>query len=187
MSRWRTIMKTKCAEGSKIPKCEVWRGMVRSRSVSYFDVYFNYQLISMDRIVILPNGKPSVSTRVSISWPPALPAEDSSVLVLSSCPYKSKSDSSALPFLLYLDLRLSLPLSLSSKITWAFAGIRHTLQLDPHPRFRWDHIIDSRNGMEGSDTVDEGETVVSHNHEVETGIGWNPETNRVERYEELWR
>lgn len=41
--------------------------------------------------------------------------------------------------------------------------------------------------MEGSDTVDEGETVVSHNHEVETGIGWNPETNRVERYEELWR
>jgi hypothetical protein len=141
----------------------------------------------MDRIVILPNGKPSISTRVSISWPPAPPAEDSSVLVLSSCPYKSKSDSIAPPFLLYLDLRLSLPLSPSSKITWAFAGIRHTLQLNPHPRFRWDHIIDSRNGMEGSDTVDEGETVVSHNHEVETGIGWNPETNRVERYEELWR
>jgi hypothetical protein len=136
---------------------------------------------------VLSNGKPSASTRVSISWLPAPPAEDSSVLVLSSCPYKSKS---GLPFLLYIDLRLSLPLSPSSRITWAFAGVRHTLHTEPHPKFRWDHFIDSRKGLEGSDTVDEGETVVSRGPtqvEVETGLGWNPENHRLERYEELWR
>lgn len=148
----------------------------------------------MDRTINLPNGGPSVSTRVSISWPPALATEDSSVLVLSSSPYyKSTSDPNALPFLLYLDLRLSLPLSPSSQITWAFAGIRHTLQVDPHPKFRWDHFIDSRKGKEGSDTVDEGETIVSrdatsgHNIEIETGVGWNPDAGRLQRYEEVWR
>lgn len=147
---------------------------------------------TMDRTAILPGGKPSTSTRVSLSWPPAPPAEDLSVLVLSSRPYKSTSDLNALPFVLYLDLRLSLPLSLSSQITWAFAGIRHTLQVDPHPRFRWDHFIDSRKGNEGSDVVDEGEMIASldattgQDIETETGVGWNPEAGRVQRYEEVW-
>lgn len=136
-------------------------------------------------------GKPSVSARVSISWPPAPPIEDSSVLVLSSSPYRYTSPT-ALPFLLYLDLRLSLPLSPSSQITWGFAGIRHTLQVDPHPKFRWDHFIDSRKGREGRDTVDEGETIVlrdaitGENVEVEAGVGWNPDAGRVQRYEEVW-
>jgi hypothetical protein len=65
--------------------------------------------------------------------------------------------------------------------------------MEPHPKYRWDHVIDSRKGKEGYDTVDEGETVVSKDPvtgkevEFETGVGWNPATRRVERYEEVWR
>jgi hypothetical protein len=147
----------------------------------------------MDAAIASHNGKPPVSTRVSISWPPAPPTEDSSVLVLSSCPYVITSDSSALPFLLYLDLRLSLPVSPLSTITWGFAGIRHTLRKDPHPKFRWDHFIDSRRGLEGDDTVDEAETIISRDaasgidYEIETGIGWNQVSGLAQRYEEVWR
>jgi Protein HRI1 len=147
----------------------------------------------METTTVIPCGKPSASARVSISWPPAPPIEDSSVLVLSSCPYKYTPDPNALHFLLYLDLRLSLPLSPSSQITWGFGGIRHTLQVNPHSKFRWDHIVDSRKGKEGCDTVDEGETIVSRDAitgedvEVETGIGWNPDAGRVQRYKEVWR
>lgn len=145
----------------------------------------------MNQTVVLPNAKPSVSTRVSISWPPAPPYEDSSVLVLNSCSYESAAK--GLPFLLYLDLRLSLPVSSSSKITWAFAGLRHTLRTGHHPKFRWDHFIDSRRGMESNDAVDEGEAVISNDPatgneiEVETGVGWNPESGRLQKYEEVWR
>jgi len=65
--------------------------------------------------------------------------------------------------------------------------------VDSHPKFRWDHFIDSRKGKEGSDTVDEGETIVSidatsgHNIEIETGVGWNLDAGRAQRYEEVWR
>jgi len=46
--------------------------------------------------------------------------------------------------------------------------------------------------MEGSDAVDEGETVISNDPatgeeiDIETGVGWNPETGRVQKYEEVW-
>jgi len=46
--------------------------------------------------------------------------------------------------------------------------------------------------MKGSDTVDEGETIVSRDAatgkdiEIETGVGWNPYAGRAERYEEVW-
>jgi hypothetical protein len=47
--------------------------------------------------------------------------------------------------------------------------------------------------MEGSATVDEGETIVSRDPdtgqeiEVETGFGWNPQTSQIQKYEEVWR
>lgn len=47
--------------------------------------------------------------------------------------------------------------------------------------------------MEGWDTVDEGETIMMADGttdseiEVETGLGWNPQTGRVEKYNEVWR
>lgn len=47
--------------------------------------------------------------------------------------------------------------------------------------------------MNGCDTIDEGETVTRNDPitgsevEIETGLGWNPETGRVERYNEIWR
>lgn len=136
-------------------------------------------------------GKPSVSTRVNISWPPEPPAEDSSVLVLSSRSFKDLYYDGQ-PSLLYLDLRLSLPWDINSTINWAFSGIRHTLQSDPHPKYRWEHFIDSRRGLEGSDTVDEGETITSKDlvtgkaTEIEAGFGWNNVTRQVARYEEVW-
>lgn len=138
-------------------------------------------------------ARPSISTRVNIAWPPSPPSEDSSVLVLSSRPYISKSDPYAHPCVLYLDLRLSLPLQReNTELKWGFAGLRHTLQLEPNPRFRWDHKIDSREGLVGGDVVDEGETVLRKDPvsgdeiEVETGLGWNEETGSVQKYEEVW-
>jgi len=64
--------------------------------------------------------------------------------------------------------------------------------MEPHPKYRWEHTIDSRKGLEGCDTVDEGETVMMRDYttgseiEVETGVGWNPQAGRVERYNEVW-
>jgi hypothetical protein len=46
--------------------------------------------------------------------------------------------------------------------------------------------------MEGSDTIDEGKTIVSKDTatgkviEIETGVGWNPDAGLIERYEEVW-
>ena len=148
--------------------------------------------MSSEYLTLKHRARPSVSTRVNIAWPPAPPSEDSSVLVLSSSPYISKLDPHALPCVLYLDLRLSLPLSETSELKWAFAGLRHTLQCEPNPKFRWDHFIDSRRGLPGNDIVDEGETILSKDPitgdeiEVEIGMGWNPDTGRVEKYEEMW-
>lgn len=149
---------------------------------------------------VQPNGQPSISHRLNISWlpiestdskfPPA--TEDSAVVVLSSRPYipkSSESDPEALAVLMYVDLRLSLPLSPSSTIKWAFAGIRHTLRTGPHPRYRWDHFVDSH----PSAVEDVGETVLMRDQEtglekeVEAGVGVNPETGREERYFEAWR
>ncbi|KDQ05817.1 hypothetical protein BOTBODRAFT_39944 [Botryobasidium botryosum FD-172 SS1] len=138
------------------------------------------------------NCKPSISSRVSIAWPPASAYEDSSVLVLSSPPSTSPPST-----LLYVDVRLSLPLSRSSKILWAFAGLRHTLQTESGKKHRWDHVVDSRRaaGLAGADTLDEGVTVRRMEVdadggevevEVEVGEGWNPDTATVQRYEEIW-
>lgn len=148
---------------------------------------------------------PSLSHRTSIAWqslddpiterPPG--NEDSAVLVLSSRSYlpsrhqntfspdteENNGRNSSLPVLMYIDLRLSLPLLPTSSVSWAFAGLRHTLRLEP-PKYRWDHPIDSRkSGCVG----DIGEILVLDGKEVEVGEGFNPDSGVVERYFETWR
>ncbi|KAF9221709.1 hypothetical protein BS17DRAFT_238866 [Gyrodon lividus] len=127
-------------------------------------------------------GEPFISIRESIAWPPSTPAfEDSDVLVLSSRPTSPGVGST----LLYLDLRLSLPLSKTSTINWGLAGLRHTLSIAPDPvRHRWDHAtIDSRD----DGYMDEGKIIRRDGREIETGIGFNPTTGQKEAYEEIWR
>ncbi|KAG9310979.1 hypothetical protein JVU11DRAFT_8857 [Chiua virens] len=110
------------------------------------------------------HGEPCISTRQSIAWLPLPPFEDSDVLVLSS---RSTTPPGVGASLFYLDLRLSLPLSQTSKINWGFAGLRHTLSTSPL-RFKWDHSrIDSRD----DGVVDEGEVIQRDGLEIETGIG----------------
>ncbi|KAH7927216.1 hypothetical protein BV22DRAFT_1118417 [Leucogyrophana mollusca] len=130
-------------------------------------------------------GNPSISTRESIAWLPDPPFEDSSVVVLSS---RSTSTPSALPSLLYLDLRLSLPLSTDSTVTWGFAGLRQTLQLEPLPRHRWYHIIDTTcDGMSDEGQVElVKDPKTGEDIEVETGIGRNPSTGAMQEYQEIW-
>jgi hypothetical protein len=126
-------------------------------------------------------GEPFISTRESIAWIPSTPAfEDSDVLVLSS---RSTSPGEVGATLLYLDLRLSLPLGRTSTINWGFAGLRHTISTSP-VRHRWDHsTIDSRD----DGVADEGEVNQRDGIEIETGIGLNPATGQKEAYEEIWR
>jgi len=131
-------------------------------------------------------GEPFVSIRESIAWISSTPAfEDSDVLVLSSR-LTSPGIRKVGATLLYLDLRLSLPLGRTSKINWGFAGLRHTLSTSP-ARHRWDHsTIDSRDdGL--ADVGDVGEVVHRDGLEIETGIGLNPATGQNEAYEEIWR
>lgn len=126
-------------------------------------------------------GEPFVSTRESIAWIPSTPPfEDSDVLVLSS---RSTSQGGVGATLIYLDLRLSLPLGRTSNINWGFSGLRHTLSTSPL-RMRWDHsAIDSRDDV----LFDEGEMIYRDGIEIETGIGLNPATGQKEVYEEIWR
>ena len=127
------------------------------------------------------HGEPFISTRESIAWIPSTPAfEDSDVLVLSS---RSTSPGGVGATLLYLDLRLSLPLDRGSTLNWGLAGLRHTLSTSP-ARHRWDHsTIDSRD----DGAADEGEVVQRDGIEIETGIMLNPPTGQKEAYEEIWR
>ncbi|KIJ60926.1 hypothetical protein HYDPIDRAFT_169957 [Hydnomerulius pinastri MD-312] len=126
-------------------------------------------------------GEPFISVRETIAWLPGAPFEDSDVLVLSS-----RSTSPGVGgTLLYLDLRLSLPLSRASITSWGLAGLRHTLSVAPDPvRHRWDHAtVDSR----GDPNPDEGEVVHRDGRDIETGVGVNPATGNKEPYEEIWR
>lgn len=138
------------------------------------------------------HGAPTIQTRVSIARPPSPPKEDSDVLVLSS--RSTLPDSSSIgSAVLYLDLRLLLPVTKTSSISWAFAGLRYTVPLlEEQPeavRYRWEHTIDSHGRGEPPDegtmvkrTEEDGEEV-----EVETGEGLNPDTGKMGPYEEVWR
>lgn len=139
------------------------------------------------------HGVPSVSKRVSIAWPPFPAFEDSDVLVLSS---RSTLPDSLLigNTVLYLDLRFTLPPP-TSKITWAFAGLRHTIPLTEKDRddsavvrYRWEHTIDSHGSGE---PPDEGTIVIKigkdgSETEVENGMGLAPKTGKLGPYEEIW-
>jgi hypothetical protein len=147
----------------------------------------------MTSIPIFSTTKPSISTRKSISWAQSPPTEDSSVLVLTSRLYKDTNDTESHECAVYLDLGLSLPLDTSSKLNWGLAGVRRTLETKADGgRVRWEHIIDSRAGKEGSDVADEGEVKIlmdktsGERVEVETGVGWNEKTKQREGYEEVW-
>ncbi|KIJ60924.1 hypothetical protein HYDPIDRAFT_116612 [Hydnomerulius pinastri MD-312] len=137
-------------------------------------------------------GAPTVQTRLSIARPPSPPTEDSDVLVLSS--RSTLHDSSTVgSSVLYLDLRLFLPVTKSASINWAFAGLRETIPLLEEQaeavRYRWEHTIDSHGSGE---PPDEGTMVkrIEENGEeveVETGVGLNPETGKMGPYEEVWK
>ncbi|KAF9221711.1 hypothetical protein BS17DRAFT_757056 [Gyrodon lividus] len=137
-------------------------------------------------------GNPTTQTRVSIARPPSLPFEDSDVLVLSS--RSTLPDSLSVGgAVLYLDLRLFLPVVKTTSINWAFAGLRHTIPIveeqEGAVRYRWEHMIDSHVSREPPDEGtmmtridDDGEE-----WEVETGVGLNPETGEMGPYEEVWK
>ena len=124
-------------------------------------------------------GEPFVSTRESIAWLPSAPSEDSDVLVLSS---RSTTSGTAGATILFLDLRLLLPLGRESKVTWGFAGLRYATSTSP-ARMRWFRPIGSRDDA----LVDEGEMEYRDGVGIETGIGLNPATGQRAAYEEIWR
>ncbi|KAH7882212.1 hypothetical protein F5I97DRAFT_1817656 [Phlebopus sp. FC_14] len=138
------------------------------------------------------HGSPSVGKRLSIARPPSSPYEDCDVLVLSS--RSTLPDPTSVGnILLYLDLRVTLPVSPASSIDWAFSGLRYTLAPPESQqgavRYRWEHSIDSHGTGEPLDegtmvkrTGDDGQEV-----EVETGVGLNPETGEMGPYEEVWK
>ncbi|KAL4081034.1 hypothetical protein J3A83DRAFT_4083772 [Scleroderma citrinum] len=140
---------------------------------------------------------PSVSTHVSIARPPSQPFEDSDVLVLSS--RSTLPDSQTVRNnLLYLDLRLSLPVGPTTcKINWAFAGIRYTVPLEEQSedgelalaRYRWEHIIDSHGNGEPPDEGTLVRRIKEDGSEVaiEIGVGLDPETGKAGPYEEFWK
>lgn len=138
-------------------------------------------------------GVPSISRRISIARPPSAPFEDSDVLVLSS--RSTLPDSTTVgSVLLYLDLRLSLTITLRSSINQASAGLRYTIPLPESDssaiaRYRWEHIIDSH----GSDEPPDEGTIVKRikedgsEEEVEIGEGLDPDTGKIGLYEEIWK
>ncbi|KAF8841855.1 hypothetical protein BDN67DRAFT_479436 [Paxillus ammoniavirescens] len=137
-------------------------------------------------------GNPAIQTRVSIARPPSPPFEDSDVLVLSS--RSTSPDSSSVgSAVLYLDLRIFLPVMKTTGINWAFAGLRQTTPLvkeqEGAVRCRWEHTIDSHGSGEPPDEgvmttrIDEDGGEV----EVETGVGLNAETGKMGPYEEVWK
>ncbi|KAL4073198.1 hypothetical protein V8B97DRAFT_1916599 [Scleroderma yunnanense] len=128
---------------------------------------------------------PSVSTRVSIARPPSQPFEDSDVLVLLSRSTLPDSQTAG-NTLLYLDLRLSLPVGPTTcKINWAFVGIRYTVPLEDQSkdgelaiaRYRWEHIVDSHGNGEPPDEGTLVRRIKEDGSEVETeiGVGLDPE------------
>ncbi|KAF9238685.1 hypothetical protein BU15DRAFT_47441 [Melanogaster broomeanus] len=141
----------------------------------------------------LLHGIPTIQKRVSIARPPSLPFEDSDVLVLSSRS-TSLDLTSVGTEVLYLDLRLFLPVTETTGINWGFAGLRQTIPLveeqeGPAVRYRWVHTIDSHGSGE---PPDEGTMVRRINEdgeevEVETGEGLNPDTGEMGIYEEVWQ
>ncbi|KAI6147853.1 hypothetical protein BKA82DRAFT_4145404 [Pisolithus tinctorius] len=114
----------------------------------------------------------------SIARPPSAPFEDSDVLVLSS--RSTLPDSTTVgSVLLYLDLRLSLTITLRSSINQASAGLRYTIPLPESDssaiaRYRWEHIIDSHGSDEPPDEGTIVKRIKEDGSEEEVEIGDEP-------------
>ncbi|EPQ50807.1 hypothetical protein GLOTRDRAFT_141311 [Gloeophyllum trabeum ATCC 11539] len=120
----------------------------------------------------------SVSTRLSLQFPPRPASENTDTLVLTFHSH-------------YLDLRVlrcpstsaTSPSPLSPPIEWAFAG---TLAHPSPARTTWQHAIDSR----GPSGVDTGvSTALDNGDTLEEGEMRDPDsdTGEVRAYREVWR
>lgn len=124
---------------------------------------------------------PLISLRVSLRFLPAPPTEPTDTLVLNAGGLKS----------LYTDFR---PLrGTPGSCDWALSGAKEDLG---GGRARWTRIIDSRRaprapGDKGPNApveADEGMCErLENGDELERGEMLNPETGRIESYEEVWR
>ncbi|KAF9782492.1 hypothetical protein BJ322DRAFT_1076307 [Thelephora terrestris] len=116
----------------------------------------------------------SISKRVSIAWDGFTPYEDTDTLVLTGRTY-------------FVDVRVKKG-SNPTALDWAIAGTRSST---PGARpgeslCKWRRLIDSRTSDGG---VDEGVVFPDPSDPtktMETGSMYNPITDRVEPYEEVW-
>ncbi|KAK7951741.1 uncharacterized protein PG986_007469 [Apiospora aurea] len=133
-------------------------------------------------------NKPSVSVRKYIKWGDTFPVENTSTIVLTS------------PKRHFADVRLRIPIPTKeeaaagsavirdpSRLDWAFAGTssHDAAASPPHSVFR--HWVDSRH-RDAEAVVDEGDMVPSPQpgETIESGRMVNPDTGRMQAYEECW-
>lgn len=115
---------------------------------------------------------PSISRRVSLRFLPNDPEELTCTVVLNGGGATN----------LYTDFRPFL--EDPSDCEWAFAGVKSYLE---DGRCSWGRIVDNRSGGEDAPPdIGRCETL-PNGDELETGEMLNPETGRVEKYEEVWR
>jgi len=116
---------------------------------------------------------PGVTHRISIRFPPQPASERTSTLVLNSGGTTN----------LFTDFR---PLLDGQGCEWVFAGVKRFLD---DGRCVWDHLVDNRSiGTGGEAVPDIGRCqMLANGDELETGEMLNPETGKVEAYEEVWR
>jgi hypothetical protein len=126
----------------------------------------------------------SISTRVSISWPPSIaPMENTNTLVLS------------FPSLHFIDLR---PLKSSPFLDWGMAGYqintptphgtKSTYPIDVTDVAKFVHVVDSRVPGDPLSVQDEGLfNKLANGDDLEIGSMMNPDTGVTMAYEEVWR
>lgn len=114
----------------------------------------------------------SISTRVSIAWPPEFPPEETTdTLVLS------------FPSGYFIDLRFVRNAS-QETLEWGFAGRMET----SGNTTTFIHMIDSRVPQDPLSVQDSGQfEILPNGDERETGEMLNPVTGRMMAYEEIWR
>ncbi|KAI0337270.1 hypothetical protein BDW22DRAFT_969056 [Trametopsis cervina] len=117
---------------------------------------------------------PSVSRRISIRFIPQPAGETTSTLVLNGGGITN----------VFADFR---PLLADpSTCEWAFAGVKRYLE---DGSCMWEHWVDNRSGEgdeEAMPDIGHCETL-PNGDELEKGEMLNPETGKIEAYEEVWR
>jgi hypothetical protein len=126
----------------------------------------------------------SISTRISISWPPTIsPTETTDTLVLS------------FPNDYFIDLR---PLKSYESLDWGMAGYQISSQTPKGTKstsliysidtVQFIHLVDSRNPLDPKSVKDEGLfKKLDNGDELETGTMMNHNTGRLMNYEEIWQ